>query len=126
MTVLWVFMLLMDLVIPLSMIGFGKMYRKGGPEKIDDSFGYRTKMSMKNQDTWRFAHEYFGRIWVKTGLALLPVSAIPLLLALNRDTTTVALVGLAVMFVQLIPMLLPIPLTEAALKKTFDENGVRR
>ena len=126
MTVLWVFMLLMDLVIPLSMTGFGKMYRKGGSEKIDDSFGYRTKMSMKNQDTWRFAHEYFGRIWVKTGLALLPVSAIPLLLALNRDTTTVALVGLAVMFVQLIPMLLPIPLTEAALKKTFDENGVRR
>ncbi len=126
MTVLWVFMLLMDLAIPLSMTGFGKMYRKGGPEKIDDSFGYRTKMSMKNQDTWRFAHEYFGRIWVKTGLILLPVSTIPLLFVLNRDAATIALVGLAVMFVQLVPMLLPVLPTEAALKRTFDENGVRR
>lgn len=126
MIVIWAFMLIMDLVIPLSMAGFGKMFMKGGPEGINTLFGYRTVMSMKNKDTWEFAHKYCGRIWLKTGLILLPVSVIPLLFVFNKDITTVAIVGLIVMFVQLIPMLFPVHMTEAALKKTFDENGVRR
>lgn len=126
MIVFWAFMLIMDLVIPLSMAGFGKMFMKGGPEEINTLFGYRTVMSMKNRDTWEFAHKYCGRIWLKLGLILLPVSVIPLLFAFNKDIEAVAVVGLIVMFVQLIPMLLPIAVTEAALKKTFDENGVRK
>ena len=119
-------MLIIDLVIPLSITGFGKVFMKGGPEEVNALFGFRTAMSMKNKDTWEFAHKYCGRIWYKTGLILLPVSVIPLLFVFNKDITTVAIVGLIVMFVQLIPMLLPIAVTEAALKKTFDENGVRR
>ncbi len=126
MIVFWAFMLIIDLVIPLSITGFGKVFMKGGPEEVNALFGFRTAMSMKNKDTWEFAHKYCGRIWYKTGLILLPVSVIPLLFVFNKDITTVAIVGLIVMFVQLIPMLLPIAVTEAALKKTFDENGVRR
>ena len=126
MIVFWAFMLIMDLAIPLSMVGIGKMFMGGGPEEINALFGYRTAMSMKNKDTWEFAHKYFGRIWFETGLILLPVSAIPLLFVFNRDIATVAIVGLSVMFVQLIPMLVPMAVTEAALKKMFDENGVRR
>ena len=48
----WIFMLIMDLLIPFTMIGFGKMFLKKAPDQINYVFGYRTSMSMKNQDTW--------------------------------------------------------------------------
>lgn len=51
----WIFMLIMDLLIPFTMIGFGKMFLKKAPDQINYVFGYRTSMSMKNQDTWVFA-----------------------------------------------------------------------
>lgn len=47
----WIFMLIMDLLIPFTMIGFGKMFLKKAPDQINYVFGYRTSMSMKNQDT---------------------------------------------------------------------------
>ena len=59
----WIFMLIMDLLIPFTMIGFGKMFLKKAPDQINYVFGYRTSMSMKNQDTWVFAHHYCGKIW---------------------------------------------------------------
>ena len=51
----WIFMLIMDLLIPFTMIGFGKMFLKKAPDQINYVFGYRTSMSMKNQDTWVIA-----------------------------------------------------------------------
>ena len=76
----WIFMLIMDLLIPFTMIGFGKMFLKKAPDQINYVFGYRTSMSMKNQDTWVFAHHYCGKIWYICGLILLVVSLIVLLL----------------------------------------------
>ena len=126
MTAMWVIMFFMELFIPLAMIGFGRIFMRGGPKDINNTFGYRTKLSMKNKDTWEFAHRYCGKLWTFTGLVMLPVSEIPLMFVLKRDTDTVALVGLLVMFVQLVPMLVPILLTEAALKRTFDEKDERK
>ena len=46
----WTFMLLMDLLIPFTMIGFGKYFIKSAPKEINAVFGYRTSMSMKNNN----------------------------------------------------------------------------
>ena len=126
MTAMWVIMFFVELFIPLAMIGFGRIFMRGGPKDINKTFGYRTKLSMKNKDTWEFAHRYCGKLWTITGLVMLPVSEIPLIFVLKRDTDAVALVGLLVMFAQLVPMLVPILLTEAALKRTFDEKDERK
>lgn len=48
----WIFMLMMNLLIPLSMIGFGWMFLKSPPKEINAVFGYRTRRSMLNPDTW--------------------------------------------------------------------------
>ena len=56
-----IFMLLMDLLIPLTMVVFGKMFMTKSPKNINAVFGYRTTMSMKNKDTWEFAHKYCGK-----------------------------------------------------------------
>ena len=122
----WIFMLLMDLLIPLTMVGFGKLFMTKPPQNINAAFGYRTTMSMKNKDTWDFAHKYCGKLWLKCGSVLLPLSVIPLIFVFNEGTAVIGTVGGAVCVAQLVPLAVPIFLTEAALKRTFDRNGFRR
>ena len=122
----WLFMLLMDLLIPLTMVYFGRRFLKEPPDRINPAYGYRTAMSMKNMDTWRFAHEYCGRLWYRLGLILLPLSAIALLFVMGRDTERIAAVGLAVCAVQILPLAGALIPTEAALRRHFDKNGKRR
>lgn len=122
----WIFMLIMDLSIPLTMIGFGKYFTKNTPKEINAVFGYRTSMSMKNKDTWEFAHKYCGKIWYYCGLLILPITILFLLLVIGKSKDYVGTAGGMICGMQLIPFLGSIVTTEIALKKTFDENGKRR
>lgn len=58
----WVFMFVIDLLLPVTMIGLGIYFSKHAPKEINPLFGYRTEMSMKNEQTWQFANHYFGKI----------------------------------------------------------------
>ena len=69
--VFWCMMLLFTLMIPAVMIGFGRSFFKRPPRDINATFGYRTTMSMKNQETWKLAHRVCGRYWFICGLILL-------------------------------------------------------
>ena len=116
----------MDLLVPCTAIGLGKLFLNKAPKNINYTFGYRTTMSMKNQDTWQFAHEYCGKLWFRLGLILLPFSMIPLLFTLGKEIETIAAVGTVVCFIQLVPLVGSIIPTEIALKKAFDKNGKRK
>ena len=122
----WIFMLMMNLLIPLSMIGFGWMFLKSPPKEINAVFGYRTRRSTLNPDTWEFAHHYFGKLWLCLGLILLPVSVLLMLLLLGRDIETVGIYGGALVMLQCVVLIVPIFPTERALKRTFDESGRRK
>ena len=80
-------------------------------------------MSMKNQDTWQFAHKYCGKLWFRLGLILLPLSVLPLLFTLGKGIETIASVGTPICFVQLVPLVGSIIPTELALRRVFDKNG---
>lgn len=121
-----IFMLVMVLLIPLMMIGFGRLFLKKAPGTINAVFGYRTSMSMKNKDTWEFAHKYCGRLWFYGGLALVPLSVIPLLFVFHKGADVVGNVGAVIEIVQLVPLIGSIIPTEMALRKNFDRDGVRR
>lgn len=122
----WIYMLLMDLLIPLTMLGFGLYFGKGGPKDINAAFGYRTRRSMRNRDTWEFAHRHCGKVWRVCGLILLPLSVIPMLLVLGRGESTLGTVGGIVCGVQLAVLIGSIFPTELALRREFDEKGERR
>ena len=122
----WIFMLFMDLLIPIIMIGFGSYFAKNAPKEINWLFGYRTAMSMKNKDTWDFAHHYCGSIWRKVGWIMLPCSVIVMIASFGQDADTVGIYGLILCLAQLAVLIASIFPTEAALKRTFDENGLRR
>lgn len=119
-------MLIMDLLIPCTMIGLGKLFLNKAPKNINYTFGYRTTMSMKNQDTWQFAHKFCGKLWFRLGLILLPLSIIPLLFVLGKEIETIATVGTVICFAQIVPPVGSIIPTEIALKKVFDKNGKRK
>lgn len=122
----WLFMLIMDLLIPITMIGFGTLFLKHAPGKINPIFGYRTKMSMKNHETWEFAHRYCGKIWYIWGWIMVPFTVIAMAAVLGRDQDTIGTVGGIVCMLQLIPLIGSIFPTENALKKTFDQDGRRK
>lgn len=119
----WVFMLIMDLLLPFTMIGFGRYFMKKAPNEINVVFGYRTSMSMKNKDTWKFAHKYCGKVWYVCGVAMLPITVIFMLLVIGKSIDCVGTVGGIICGVQLIPLIGTIFPTEIALKKNFDKNG---
>lgn len=122
----WLYMLLALLLIPVSMIGLGYLFIKHPPREVNAIYGYRTKRSMKNRETWEFAHRFCGRLWLGLGLLLLPVSLVPMLFVMGASVEAVGSVGLILIMLQLAPMVLSFLPTEYALKKHFDKDGRRR
>lgn len=122
----WFFMLAMGLLFPIVMILFGTMFMKSAPKKINYIFGYRTDMSMKNRETWEFAHKYIGKLWFRFGLLLIPITVIPMLFVIGNSENVVATVGLIVSFVNTVTLIVPISFTEKALNRTFDKDGKRK
>lgn len=122
----WVFMLSMDLLVPFLMIGLGRIFMRKAPKKINMFNGYRTRRSMKNMDTWEFAHKYCGRVWHLCGWILLPVTIIPMLFVRGQSDDNVGALGNFLCIVQVILLLGSVFLTERALKRNFDEDGNRR
>ena len=122
-------MLAMNLLTPLTMIIFGYIYSKKPPQKPKSKFaysGYRTPMSMKNEETWEYANRFFGKLWFRFGIAVGLISIIVLFFFIGKDKDTVGFAGMIICYVQLLAMLLPVIPTELALRRRFDKYGNRR
>ena len=122
----WIFMLAMGLLFPAIIILFGSMFMKSAPKKINYIFGYRTDMSMKNRNTWEYAHKYIGRLWFRLGFLLIPITVIPLLFVIGNSENVVGTVGLIVSFINTVVLIVPIFFTEKALNRAFDKDGNRK
>lgn len=101
-------------------------FRKHGPKNINGIYGYRTSMSMKNKDTWEFAHQYCGRLWIKLGLIMLTISIIVSGLAFTYVDEAQGIIDLILVTIQTIVLIVSIFPVEKALKNNFDGNGNRR
>lgn len=122
----WIFMLIVNLILPITMIFLGRYYSRKAPKNINWVYGYRTPLSTKNKDTWEFAHKYFGKLWYKIGIILLPVTVIAMLFVIGRSENIIAIVGEIICGVQVVLMVLVIHPTERALKRNFDKDGNKR
>ena len=108
------------------MILLGRYYSCKAPKNINWVYGYRTPMSTKNKETWEFAHKYFGKLWYKFGIILLPASIIAMLFVLGKSEHIIGIVGEIICGVHVVMMVLVVHPTERALKKNFDNDGNRR
>jgi uncharacterized membrane protein len=122
----WLFMLIMVLITPLTMIMFGWLFMKYPPRTINHIYGYRTAMSMKNKDTWNFAHKHCGKIWYYVGIIMLPLSVIFMLFFIDKETSTVGTFGAALIIIQTLILIASTFPTTVALHKHFDKDGMRK
>ena len=122
----WWFSTVCNIFIPILMMITGRLMWKRAPKSINWVLGYRTTRSMKNDDTWRFAHEYCGRIWWYVGLIMLIPSVLVNIPFYNGSEDTVGTVSSIVMLVQCAILIISIFPTEIALKKTFNDDGTRK
>ena len=120
----WWFMLAMELLIPGVMILFGLLFRRWAPKRINPIFGYRTARSMKNRQTWEFAHHHCGKVWLIAGSALVPVSAAVMLLLIGQPEDIIGIWGCVLCGFQTLVLIASIFPTEIALRKHFDQNGI--
>lgn len=121
-----IFMLIVVLLIPLTMLLFGWLFFRRTPKEINNFFGYRTKRSMRNEETWKFANQYLGKVWYLCGLLSAPLSVIAMAIVFEKGTETMSTVGFIITMIQTIPLVGAMISTEIALKKNFDENGRRK
>lgn len=89
----WWFMLLCDLLIPIVMVVGGRMMWKHCPKHINGMLGYRTTRSRKNMDTWKFAHDYCGKLWWKIGWLMIIPSALVHIPLYHSDENTIGVAG---------------------------------
>ena len=122
----WIYCTAMCLLVPLIMMYFGWRFLKNPPKRMNSFYGYRTHRSMKNQQTWDFAHEACGKIWVRTGIVMLPVSFVLMLPSLGQGVTQVGVWCVVTVILQMLVMLGTIIPVERALKQNFDQFGRKR
>jgi len=119
-------MLVCDLLVPISMIVWGRILWKHAPGNINGLVGYRTARSMKNRDTWQFAQIYCGRLWWKTGWVILAPSFLIHVPFYNGSEDAVGTVGGILCTIQCVILILSIFPTERALKTHFTDEGIRK
>jgi uncharacterized membrane protein len=121
---MFIFLFVCCMLVPGSMIGFGMLWKSNPPKNINNLYGYRTSMSMKNKDTWNYAHRYIGRIWYLLGIITAVLSVIILFIFKNSfkfESITIYLV-----FIQIALLCVGIIPTEISLNKNFDKKGKRK
>lgn len=84
-------------------------------------YGYRTKASMRNQQTWNVANRYSAKIMLITGSVLVIIALFSLKIQFLRNLNVLISTGLTI-----VSALCMLMLTESHLKKMFDENGNRK
>ncbi|MDE5596749.1 MAG: SdpI family protein [Lachnospiraceae bacterium] len=119
----WVFLTICNLMIPVLMIVIGKVFIKNPPKTINRIYGYRTSRSMKNQDTWNFAHFYCGKLWWKIGWVMLPLAIIGMLPVIGKNDDIVGGVSAVVVTAECIALFVTIFFVERALVKKFNKEG---
>lgn len=91
------------------------------PKKINAGYGYRTKASMRNQQTWEEANRYSSKLMLFCGIALVITGVLSFFVSSLSQTGIITGTILTFLFT-----LLPVPLTERHLKKLFDKEGNRK
>ena len=123
---MWFFMLFIVIVLPVIMFMSSFYFIAGGPKNINNIFGYRTGRSMINKDTWIFAHEYCGKLWLKVSIIFILASIVIMLCLIKTDQRVFVAVGFVIFIAEFVTLFFTINKTEKALADNFDIKGNRK
>ena len=117
---------IVNLIIPAVMLFGGYMMKTCPPRNISCWVGFRTALSMKNADTWAFAHACCGRVWWKAGWISLALSVLGQLPFAKAGEETLETLALVMVLAQSFMLLGTVVYVQRELKLMFDERGRRR
>ena len=121
----WWLMLACNIIIPIFTVIAGWFMWQHAPKKINSIIGYRTKRSMKNDDTWNFAHKFCGKLWWVIGWIILGASIVVLIPFIFSSYITIGVTVIICVVAQCAILIISIIPTDIALKKTFFDDGKR-
>lgn len=81
---------------------------------------------MINKDTWIFAHEYCGKLWLKVSVVFILASIVIMLCLIKTDQRVFVAVGFVIFIAEFITLFFTISKTETALVDNFDIKGNRK
>lgn len=116
----WIGMTVCNLLVPLIMLISGYCMEKHPPRTINGLIGYRTKRSMKNKDTWEFAHACCGRLWKKMGAAMLAAALLVMICLFGKGEDAVGIAATVLITLETLALVLSMIPVERALKNHFD------
>ena len=122
----WIYMTFMAIIVPLVLIAVGLYYTKCPPEKIYTDFGYKTSLTLKNDDIWAYAHQLCGKTWIKLGLIMIPLSIAIMVIPLFISENAMSFFSVALFALQCVAVFFSFRKTKATLLTVFDEEGNRR
>lgn len=116
----WIFMFIVTLLIPTSLLLTWYICPK--IKTINNVSGYRTKRSMQNQDTWDFSQKYCSKISLYVFFPSLILAIVIMPTVTSKPVDVIGWIGLGITMIQMVSFIVIIISTEKALKKTFDES----
>lgn len=119
---MYIFQCTCNVIIPILMVVFGILFEKKPPKKINDYYGYRTVRSMRNMDTWVYAHRYAGNLYKRVFIVVLILSIIISVFMINFNSNIQIIVDLILLLVQTIILVGCIPIVERELKRRFGDE----
>jgi len=103
--------------IPFLLIIPGLSFLIFPPKKINYIYGYKTKRSMRNMETWKEAHLYSGKLLSVFGILFLILTYILPFMYSQNTTIMVTLLGF------LFTMIITMVLTEIRLHKIIKKGN---
>ncbi len=119
----WLLICSLALLAPSFMIIFGIIFLICAPLGINYVFGYRTRRSMKNSETWKFANRLLGILWTALGTLSFGSILFIMLYLYNAPDGTIGIVGALLTLASLVLLAIPLLPVEIALNKKFDVFG---
>jgi len=110
------FFYITDLLLPVMMTVLGYVFIKRPPKNINIFYGYRTSRSLRSMESWKYAHECCGRLWIKLGPVLfILILFSKLVIPLNEE-----ILSLIHMTILIFSLFATIFVVEQDLKRKFD------
>jgi hypothetical protein len=122
----WIYMTFMGIIVPLVLLAVGLYYTKCPPEKIYTDFGYKTPLTLKNEDIWAYAHQLCGKSWIKLALIMIPASIAVMVIPLFISEDAMSFFSVGLFVVQCVAVFFSFRKVKATLLTVFDEEGNRR
>lgn len=116
----WIFMFIITLLIPAALLL--TWYICPRLKRINNLSGYRSKMSMQNQETWDFAQKYCSKISLYMFFPSLILAIVIMLAMSSKSIGWIGWTGLGIIIIQMMSFVVILIFTEKALKKSFDKS----